>query len=87
MKWKKNPFHFISYDHPKKGLKIMQTRFNATIVFFRTNDEKSLKKEFNEMISDLGITYESFVSYTSEQNDYSKRKEEILSMKTRAIQI
>ena len=65
----------------------MQTRFNATIVFFRTDDEKSLRKEFDEMISDLGITYEPFAPYIPEQNDHSERKEDVLAMKARVMRI
>ena len=50
----------------RKELKIMQTRFNATIVFFRIDEKKSPKKEFDEMISEMKIIYELFVSYISE---------------------
>ena len=71
----------------KKGLKIMQTKFNARVMFFRTNDEKSLKKKFDEMLSDLKITYELFALYTSEQNNHSERKENVLAMKTRTMRI
>ena len=40
------------------------------LFFFRTNDEKSLKREFDDMISDLEITYESFSSHIFEQNEH-----------------
>ena len=65
----------------------MQTRFNATVVFFRTDKEKSLKKKFDEMISNLEIIYELFALYISEQNDYFERKKRILTMKTRIMRI
>ena len=52
----------------------MQTKFNATIVFFRTDKKKSLKKEFDEIISNLEIIFELFASYISKKNGYSKRK-------------
>ena len=68
-------------------MKIMQIRFNVTAVFFRTNEEKSLKKEFGEMILDLKTIYQSFASYIFEQNDYFERKKRILTMKTRVMQI
>ena len=55
----------------------MQTKFNATVVFFRTDEEKSLKKEFDEMIAEMKITYESSASYISEQNDHSERKKSV----------
>ena len=71
----------------RKSLKIMQTRFDAIVVFFPIDEEKSLKKEFDEMIFEMKIIYESFALYISKQNDYLERKEEILSMKTGIMQI
>ena len=71
----------------RKALKIMQTRFNATVVFFRTNEEKLLKKEFDEIISKMRIIYESLASYTSKQNDHSEQKKRVLAMKTRIMRI
>ena len=71
----------------RKALKTMQTRFNATVVFFRTDEKNSLKKEFYEMISDLKIIYKSFASYISKQNDYFERKERVLAMKARIMRI
>ena len=65
----------------------MQTRFNATVVFFRIDEGKSLKKEFDEMISDLKIIYELLALYISEQNNYFQRKDEILTMKTLIMRI
>ena len=71
----------------KKGLKIIQTRFNAKVVFFRTDGEKSLRKEFDDMISELGITYEPSAPYTPEQNEHSERKDGLIAMKARALRI
>ena len=90
-----NDFNLV-FTHPRKSnatkivreeLKIIQTRFNATIVFFRTDGEKSLGKEFDEMISDLGITYEPSAPYTPEPNDHLERKGGVLAMKARAMRI
>ena len=68
-------------------MKIIQTKFNAKIVFFRTNDEKSLKKKFDNMISEFEIIYKSFVSYISEQNEHFERKDDLIAMKTRTLRI
>ena len=65
----------------------MQTRFNATVVFFRIDKEKSLKKEFDKIISVLKIVYKLFALYIFEQNDYFERKEKVLTMKTRIMRI
>ena len=37
------------------------------------------------MISDLEIIYELYALYIFEQNDYSKRKKRVLTMKTRVM--
>ena len=71
----------------KEDLKVIQIRFKANIVFFRTDDEKSLKKKFDDMISDLEITYEFFSSYISKQNEHFERKENLIAMKTRVFRI
>ena len=71
----------------KKRLKIIQIKFNAKIVFFRTNDEKSLKKKFDDMISELEIIYESSASYIFEQNKHFERKNDFIAMKTRTFRI
>ena len=70
----------------RKALKIMQIRFNATVVFCRTDDEKSSLKEFDEIIFTTRIIYNLFASFIFEQRDYFERKEEILTMKTRIKQ-
>lgn len=57
------------------------------MIFLRSDDEKFLGKKFDEMIAALGITHESFASYISQQNEHSKRLNEILMMKTRALRI
>ena len=71
----------------KKYLKIIQIKFNAKIVFFRTNDEKSLKRKFDDMIFDLEITYEFFLFYNFEQNKHFERKQNFIATKTRIFRI
>ena len=58
----------------KKYLKIIQIKSKAKIVFFRTDDEKLLKREFDDMISDFEITYEFSSSHTSKQNKHFELK-------------
>ena len=65
----------------KKELKIIQTKFNAIIVFFRIDDKKPLKKEFDEIISKLKITYKLFAFYIFIQNNHLERKNKNFSNK------
>ena len=71
----------------RKGLNIIRTRFNSKVVFFRSDGERALGKEFDDMISELGITYEPSAPYTPEQNGHSERKGGLLAMKARAMRI
>ena len=71
----------------RKNLKIMQIKFNAKIIFFRIDDERSLGKKFENMLSELKIILKSSSSNTFKQNKHSERKEKLLFMKVRALRI
>ena len=71
----------------RKGIKIIQTRYNGKVVFFRTDGERSLGKDFEDLITELGISYEPSAPNTPEQNGHSERKGGVLSMKARAMRI
>lgn len=71
----------------KKALNIIATRFNAKVVFFRSDTEASLGKEFDDIISQFGITHEPSAPYTPQQNGHSERLGGILMMKARALRI
>ena len=80
-------YKFDAVKIVKKDLKIISIKFNAKIVFFRTNNEKSLKKEFDDMISNLEITYEFSSFYTFKQNEHFEQKENFIAIKTRVFRI
>ena len=70
-----------------KKLKIIQIKFNAKIVFFRTDAEKSLKKKFDDMIFDFETTYNFSSFHIFEQNEHFERKNFFIAMKTRTFRI
>ena len=82
--------HAHKYEAPeivRKALNIIHTRFNGKVVFFRSDGETSLGKEFEDMVSAMGITYEASSAYTPQQNGHSERKGGILTIKARAMRI
>ena len=57
------------------------------MVFFRTDGKKSLKNDFDVMLTRYEIIYESSFLDTSDQNGHSEKKGHLLAMKTRALRI
>ena len=54
-------------------------------MFIRSDGERSLGNNFNDLLVEKGITYESSTTDTPEQNGHSERKGGILAMKARAM--
>ena len=84
------------FTHPHKGdaskickeaINLIETRFKAKVVFIRSDRERSLGNNFNDLLVEKGITHESSTPYTPEQNGHSERKGGILAMKARALRI
>ena len=71
----------------REAINLIETRFNAKVVFFRSDGERSLGNDFNDLLIDKGITYESSTPDTPEQNGHSERKGGILAMKARTMRI
>ena len=71
----------------REAINIIKTRFNATVVFFRSDGERSLGGEFDDLLVETGITHESSAPNSPEQNGHSERKGGILAMKARALRI
>ena len=71
----------------REAINVIKTRFNATVVFLRSDGERSLGNEFNDLLVETGITHEPSASDSPEQNGHSERKGGILAMKARAIRI
>lgn len=71
----------------REAINIIHIRFNAKIVFLRSDGERSLGNEFNDLLVETGITHESSAPDSPEQNGHSERKEGILTMKARVLRI
>ena len=91
----KTDFHLV-YTHRhksealsclKRGIKIIEIRYNGKVIFIRLDRERVLGKEFTDLLTELGITWEPSAPATSKQNGYSERLGHILVIKARAIVI
>ena len=71
----------------QQNINLVETRFNAKVIFIRSNEEKSLENDFVRFIHSKEISFESSTSDSSKQNDHFERKRGILIMKTRAMRI
>lgn len=58
----------------REAINIIHTRFNAKVVFIRSDGERSLGSEFNDLLIETGITHEASASDSPEQNGHSERK-------------
>lgn len=67
------------------AINIIETQYNDKIVFFLSDREKALGKEFNKLLVTKEITWKPLASNSSEQNGHSERKGGILSMKAQAL--
>ena len=57
------------------------------MVFLRSNRESSLGQAFQDLITELGITWEPTAVDTLAQNGYSERKGGVLLIRARALGI
>ena len=71
----------------KRGIKIIETRYNGKVIFIRSDRERALGKEFTDLLTELGIIQKPLVPAISKQNGYSERLGYILVIKARAIVI
>ena len=71
----------------QKALNIIETRYNAKVIFFRSDREKALSVQFDNLISSKGITFESSAPDTPAQNGHSEQKGGILAIKARTMRI
>ncbi|SLM36894.1 Ribonuclease H-like domain [Lasallia pustulata] len=65
----------------------IKVRFNAQVIFIRTDNEMSLDMEFQAELSAQGITFETSAPDTPAQNGHSERKGGILSTKARTMRV
>lgn len=66
-------------------LSIIKTRYQATVMFFRTDGETSLDQSFRTDLSAQGIIFKTSAPRTPEQNGNSERAGGILILKARAL--
>ena len=86
----------IIYTHRSKSeaqqivpqaIKLISNRFNAKVVFLRSDGERTLGSQFRDFISNMGITYEPSAPDTPDQNGHSEKKGHLICMKARALRI
>ena len=82
-----HPHKSAATDIIRKAINLIHTRYNAKVVFFRSDGERALGIEFEKFISEKGITYEASAPDTPEQNGHSERKGRILTTKARSMRI
>ena len=84
------------FTHPRKSdattiiqnaFNMIKNRYNATIVFFRSDGEKALGIQFDNLLAENGITQEPSAPDTPAQNGHSERKGRMLATKARALRI
>ena len=68
-------------------INLIRIRFDEKMIFFRIDEKKSLNDDFKKFIASLKISYEFSSSDTSTQNDHSKKKGHLFTMKTKALLI
>jgi hypothetical protein len=72
----------------RKIVNLIETRFSSVkVMFIRSNEKKFLETDFKNFLVEKKISFESFVSNSSKQNDHFERKDEILVMKARVMRI
>lgn len=91
----KTSFNLV-FTHPHKSnapeiikyaIRLIQNRFKAKIVFFRTNRERTLSRDFQDFLGSQGITLETSAPYTPAQNGHAERLGGVLLTKARAMRI
>ena len=68
-------------------INLIRIRFDEKMIFFRTDEKKSLNDNFKKFIASLKISYEFSSSDTSTQNDHSEKKDHVFIMKTKTLSI
>lgn len=89
----KTDFHIVDTHRLKseaikflrRVFKLVQVRYKGKIVFIRSDAEPTLGKEFTDLMSELGISWEPSAPDTQAQNSYSERLGYILIIKARAM--
>ena len=76
-----------AFNAVRKGIMIMRVRYGATVVFLRSDRESSLGQAFQDLIAELGITWEPTAVDTPAQNGHSERKGGVLLTRARALGI
>ena len=71
----------------KEFLKMTKTRYDQTVRFFRTDDERTLGLEFAEIMKMRCITTERSARYTPAQNGQTERSGGVLVIRARALRI
>jgi hypothetical protein len=71
----------------RETINLIETRFNNKMMFIRLDEKKSLRNDFKNLLIEKEIFFESFISDSSKQNNYSERKDDILAMKARVMRI
>ena len=71
----------------RKAIKTIRTRSKYEVVFIRSDGERSLGREFEDLMDELGITLEPSAPQTAAQNGHSERKGGLLAMKARALRL
>ena len=71
----------------KAFLQMVRTRYDQIVRFFRMNDEQTLDGEFDAFIKMYGILQKRTAFYTADQNGKTKRSEEVLTIRAKAMRI
>jgi hypothetical protein len=71
----------------KQTINLIHTKFDDQMIFFRSDEKRSLDDEFKTFMFEKKIIYESSTSITFAQNEHSEKKDHLLIMKTRIMRI
>lgn len=91
----KTDFTFV-FTHPNKSdilyliqfvIKMIKTRYDQTVAFFRTDGERTIGWEAKDFLENKGITLETSSPNTPEQNGHAERSGGVLLTKARALRI
>lgn len=66
---------------------MIETRYGRTVAFFRTDRERTIRLEAKDFLESKGITLETSLPDTPEQNGHAERSGGILLTKARALRI
>lgn len=84
------------YTHPKKSdanevvqeyCQMIHTRYKATIRFFRSDGERTLGTQFDQLIRSRGMVSERTASHTPAQNGHSERSGGVIITTARSMRI